>query len=292
MKTHPVGRGAGEAHLVGDDDHRHAPLGEVDHDVEDLLDHLGVERRGRLVEEHHLGLHGQRAGDGDALLLAAGELGGVLLGLVADADPVEELACLASRRRPCFMPRTLIGPSVTFSRIVLWAKRLKLWKTMPTSARRAASALPSCGQRLAVEGDRALVDGLEPVDRAAQRRLAGAGRADDDDDLAALDGEVDVLEHVQLAEPLVHAVEDDERLARRGRAPASVSCGCHGRQPIAHVARSGHAAVLDRPNRDRTVTCRRPRRRSSSRRRPAAVPLSGHDCTPAAPTRSAPTGAR
>ena len=44
-----------------------------------------------------------------------------------------------------FIPRTLIGPRVTFSRIVLWAKRLKLWKTMPTSARSAASALPSWG---------------------------------------------------------------------------------------------------------------------------------------------------
>ena len=86
-----VGGGAREAHLVGDHDHRHAALGEVDHDVEDLLDHLGVEGGGGLVEEHHLGLHRERAGDGDPLLLAAGELGGVLAGLVADPDPVEQL---------------------------------------------------------------------------------------------------------------------------------------------------------------------------------------------------------
>src|SRR5690606_36202445 len=44
--------------------------------------------------------------------------------------------------------RTLIGPSVTFSRIVLWAKRLNCWKTMPTSARNAARALPSAGNGL------------------------------------------------------------------------------------------------------------------------------------------------
>ena len=131
------------------------------------------------------GLHRQRPGDRDPLLLAAGELGGVLVGLVADADPLEQLhrPLLGLLLADC--SRTLIGPSVTFSRIVLWAKRLKLWKTMPTSARRLASALPSCGQRLAVEADRALVDGLEPVDRPAQRRLAGAGRPDHDDDLAA-----------------------------------------------------------------------------------------------------------
>src|SRR6478609_10563773 len=53
----PVGGGAGEAHLVGDDDHRHPALREVDHHVEDLVDHLGVESRRGLVEEHHLRLH-------------------------------------------------------------------------------------------------------------------------------------------------------------------------------------------------------------------------------------------
>ena len=42
-----------------------------------------------------------------------------------------------------FSPRTLTGPSVTFSRIVLCENRLNDWKTMPTSARSRASALPS-----------------------------------------------------------------------------------------------------------------------------------------------------
>ena len=42
-------------------------------------------------------------------------------------------------------PRTLIGPRVRFSRIVLCANRLKDWKTMPTSARSLASSLPSSG---------------------------------------------------------------------------------------------------------------------------------------------------
>ncbi len=44
-----------------------------------------------------------------------------------------------------FIPRTLIGPSVTFSRMVLWAKRLNDWKTIPTSARSLARSLPSWG---------------------------------------------------------------------------------------------------------------------------------------------------
>src|SRR5918997_5677645 len=91
-EDHPVGRPAGGAPLVGDDDHRHAVAGERDHDVEDLVDHLGVEGRRRLVEEHDLGVHRQRAGDRHALLLSAGQLSGVLVGLGADTDPVEQFA--------------------------------------------------------------------------------------------------------------------------------------------------------------------------------------------------------
>jgi hypothetical protein len=89
-----------EAHLVGDDDHGHARAGEVDHHVEHLGDHLGIERGGRLVEQHHPRLHAQRAGDGDALLLAARELAGALVGLLGDAHAFE----IAQR------PRLGLGP--------------------------------------------------------------------------------------------------------------------------------------------------------------------------------------
>ena len=187
----------------------------ADHDVEDLVDHLGVEGRRRLVEEHDLRVHGQRPGDGHPLLLAAGQLGRVLVGLGADADPVEQLpgALLRLGLAPC--PRTLIGPSVTFCRIVLCAKRLKLWNTMPTSLRSRASSLPSSGSGwpsmaispFSIDSRRLIV--RQSVD------LPEPGRPDDDDDLAAGDLQVDVLQHVQFAEPLVDAGQADERLSVR-----------------------------------------------------------------------------
>src|ERR1700730_739785 len=65
------GRLPGEAHFMSDDDHGHAAGGKRLHDVEHLIDHLRVESRGRLIEEHNLRVHGERAGDGGALLLAA-----------------------------------------------------------------------------------------------------------------------------------------------------------------------------------------------------------------------------
>ena len=42
--------------------------------LEDLLRHQLVERRGHLVTDDQLRLGGQRAGDADALLLPAGQL--------------------------------------------------------------------------------------------------------------------------------------------------------------------------------------------------------------------------
>src|SRR5207302_4724095 len=64
---------------------------------------------------------------------------------------------------------------------------------------------------VAEHDDVAHLDPLEAVDRADECRLAGAGRPAHDHHLAAGDGEVDVAQHVQLAEPLVDAAELDRR---------------------------------------------------------------------------------
>ena len=65
-------------------------LAQLAHRVAQEAQHLGaragVEVAGRLVAEDDLGPGGQRAGDGDALLLAAGELGGPVLEPVGEAD--------------------------------------------------------------------------------------------------------------------------------------------------------------------------------------------------------------
>ena len=91
MKTTAIGDLAGEAHLVGDDDHRHAVLRQGGHRIQHFLDHFGIERRGRLVEQHDLRVHAEGARDRDALLLAAGELARVFVRLLGDFDSAEEL---------------------------------------------------------------------------------------------------------------------------------------------------------------------------------------------------------
>src|SRR3954466_6525829 len=88
---HGVGHAPREAHLVRHADHGHALAPEVLHDVQHLLDHLRIERGGRLVEEHDLRPHGERTRDGDALLLSARELAGIFVRLLGDANALEQV---------------------------------------------------------------------------------------------------------------------------------------------------------------------------------------------------------
>ncbi len=51
----------------------------------------GIERRHRLVEQQHFGIGGERAGQRDALLLAAGKLVRIAPGEMVDLDEVRQL---------------------------------------------------------------------------------------------------------------------------------------------------------------------------------------------------------
>src|SRR5215831_1532180 len=88
-EEHPVGGVPGKAHLVADHDHGHARFAQGPHDLQHRAHELGIERAGRLVEQHDARLERDGAGDGDALLLAAGELARRVAGAVGEPDPVE-----------------------------------------------------------------------------------------------------------------------------------------------------------------------------------------------------------
>ena len=81
---------ARETHLVGHADHRRVLGGEFAHHGQHLARDLRIERRGRLIEEHHLGLHRQRSRDRYALLLPARELRRKARGFVGQANFAEQ----------------------------------------------------------------------------------------------------------------------------------------------------------------------------------------------------------
>ncbi|EOD70532.1 6-pyruvoyl-tetrahydropterin synthase [Amycolatopsis vancoresmycina DSM 44592] len=209
-EDHPIGCPPGEPHLVGDDEHRHAVLGEARHHVEDLLDHLRVQRRGRLVEQHDLGPHRQRPRDGDALLLATRKLRRVLVGLVGDADALQQL----HRRLARFGLRGLADLHRREHDVLddgLVREQVERLEHHADVGPQRGQCLALGGQRDAVDGDLARVDRLQPVDRPAQGRLAGARRPEHHDDLAARHLQRDLPEHVQVAEVLVHGGRLDHR---------------------------------------------------------------------------------
>ena len=81
-------------------DHRHARLGQLADDVEHLGHELRVEGGGDLVEQQQVRLHGQRADDGHALLLAAREPVGVLVRLLIEPEAPEQRQRFVARLRP------------------------------------------------------------------------------------------------------------------------------------------------------------------------------------------------
>ena len=65
------------------------------------------------------------------------------------------------------------------------------------------------GDADAIDHDLAAVDLLQPIDAAKQRALAGPARTANDHDLACLDAQVDIVQHVQRAEVLMDVAELD-----------------------------------------------------------------------------------
>ncbi|GAB3943194.1 hypothetical protein GCM10027614_31490 [Micromonospora vulcania] len=93
---------------VLDQDQRGVGVQRAGHRLPDQGGPGGVEVGGRLVQEQQAGAQGQRAGQGESLLLAAGERGGGPVPVVREADPVQRLVHprpdLAGRYSPVLQP--------------------------------------------------------------------------------------------------------------------------------------------------------------------------------------------
>ena len=158
----------------------------------DLVLHVAadqrVERAERLVVEHHLRVDGERTGDADALLHAAGELVGELVAPRPRARPAA-----ASRRarasRSAFGTPCTSSPKATLSITRRCASRPKCWKTIDTDVRRSSrsSARPAPVTSWPAISDRSGGRLDQPDQRADERRLARPRQAHDHEHLAGPD---------------------------------------------------------------------------------------------------------
>jgi len=217
---HPVGHRAGKAHLVRDADHGDALAGQLGHDVEHLVDHLGVEGGGGLVKQQDLRREAERAGNGHALLLPARELERKLVGLLGNVHPLK------------LVQRQLIGLGLGQAahvarrqrQVVEHAQVRKQVELLKHHAHSLAQLLHGAAvlaalhaQRDAVHRERAFLEGLQRVDAADQRGLARARGPAHHDALATRHAEVDVAQHMQAgAKPFVEALEADDGVGSRG----------------------------------------------------------------------------
>ena len=178
---------------------------------------------------------------------------------LVEADQLEEAHALVDRvlllvehARACagtashqWLLRWTLMPTRTLSRADIVPNSRMFWNVRPMP-----SAVTSWGlqglELLAPHGhDRLAVESISPVgrrvgagDHVEEGRLAGAVRADERDDRAARDVEVDVVDRQQATEPLGHAAGPDEELGRRGwRRSARLGSSCDGHSVLASPGR-------------------------------------------------------
>ena len=183
--------------------------------VEHLRLHRQVERGDRLVADDDVGVQCQRAGDADALALAAGELLRVLVGgLGAEADEVEQaphphVAVLAGLVH-ALVAAPRLGDDVA-RRHPRVQRRVGVLEHHLHAAAELQQVLAAQAERVdAVEAHGALVGALQHHQCPCQRGLSAAGLADQAERLAAREVEGDAVERAQ---PLLAGVRHAERLA-------------------------------------------------------------------------------
>jgi hypothetical protein len=182
---------------VGDDDDGAAVVGQAPQGVHDRLVEPGVEARGGFVEEEQRGAGEQFEGDAGALALAAGERVDALLGLPDEpqlADHLVDAAVPVGRRHVGGEPQPRrVGQRPSHG-------ELGVEDVVLRHQADALAQLVVVGVEIAPRVlDDALVGGPEPGEGPQQRRLPGAGRADDGQQAAPAEREADAVQQRLVA---------------------------------------------------------------------------------------------
>src|SRR6187401_349268 len=200
------------------DDHDRVALAQFLHEIFDSRGRDRIERRARLVHEDHFGVHGDRARDAQALLLATRQRRSRGLQPVLHLFP-----------ESCALQRT-VNDLVEFDAVTCepvnartvgdvlvdgFRKRIRLLENHADTRTQLHDVLLPVVDVLAVEQDRAFdsrtLDGVvHAVEAAQERGLAAAGRPDHRQHLLLADVDADLLDGVLRAVIHVHvaAAED------------------------------------------------------------------------------------
>ena len=193
-----VGVHRGEIQVVERRDDRLPPLLRKSHELGEEPGLVPeVEMHGGLVQQHHPRVLREAASDRRAAPLAARERGDAAVGEVGKADRQERGGDRGSVLLALGLPRGEAGGAAhrrDLARREREVGRVVL-RHAGDEARRVSRRDP--GQVAAVDADRPAPRGEDPRGGTEQRGLPGAVRADQRDDLAGLDGQRDVVDHVE-----------------------------------------------------------------------------------------------
>ena len=171
---------------------------------EHVLAQLEVERGERLVEEQHLRAVDEGARDGDALLLPAGELVGVLPGVLAHLDHLQYRVDLlldlglGALREP------------ERERDVVPDRHRREQRVVLEDGVHAALVRGEVRYVLALQVDAPGVGALEAAEHAKERSLPAPAGAQQGEELAFPHGKRDVVDGSQRAEPFRDVVEHEK----------------------------------------------------------------------------------
>jgi hypothetical protein len=224
-------------------------VGHITEQLHDLPPAHTVERGGRFVGENEAGLIGQGAGDGDSLLLAAGELGRHVERAAPDAQGVQQLHRAALGHRGWATDQ--LAHDLHILDALRNGIRLDFWNTKPMCSRRKRRRSPSDRGPSCMScrrwSPRPAVGGLMRPYAEQEGGLAGAAGSQQGDDLAAPDAHatrragdhlgVPTAVHLgEAARSPVRAVGAMLGLLVLGSADRLVGCDAH-RLPDAQQAR-------------------------------------------------------
>ena len=189
-----VGHLTGEAHFVGDHQHGDAGVGQLLHQFQNLAHHFGVEGAGGLVEQDHVRVHGKGTGNGNTLLLTAGKALGVGIGLVGQAHAGQQLV-------------GLVGNGLLILELEQGGGQLQIFlhgqvgeqvEVLEHHTHLLAHSVDVGFIHLgALKFDAAGGWDLQPVQAAQKGGFAAARGADQADHIAAVNINIDALQHVQ-----------------------------------------------------------------------------------------------
>ena len=203
------GHRRGRGKIVGHEQQRQSALAlQCRQQHEDFATMMRVQRRHRLVADQQLRIAGQRAGNGDALALAAGELVRVSHGHVGiEADCHQQFAGFSE-------PRCRIADAVDpqrFAHDVANAhariqRRIRILEHHADAfAHRAQRGAVQCGQLDIVQPHPTLRAAQQAQHRAAEGALAAAAFAQQREAFAAMQGERDIVQRGRRRARVLHA---------------------------------------------------------------------------------------